>query len=163
MKVSFSIVSAAFCGPFGSLMAHKKFQSPSSFLSIRASHLYFDQNANILVHTQFRLSLQVQGVILFHFFFDLHAAIISRVLRDVTRLKMMKKEFFNASFPIASLFQLGTEVQIGQIAFLAITRPKIILQCAFWAFICSFVTLDISYFMVHRQKMTPSHQNLRFC
>ena len=43
MKVQFSIVSAAFCGPFGSLMAHKKFQSLSSFLSIRASHLYFDQ------------------------------------------------------------------------------------------------------------------------
>ena len=85
------------------------------------------------------------------------------VLRDVARPKMMKKEFFNASFPIASLFQLGTEVQIGQIAFLAITRPKIILQCAFWPYICSFVTLDISYFMVYRQKMTPSHQNLRFC
>ena len=49
MKVLFSIVSAAFCGPFGSLMAHKKFQSPSSFLSIRASHLYFDPKCQYLV------------------------------------------------------------------------------------------------------------------
>ena len=49
MKVSFSIVSAAFCGPFGSLMAHKKFQSPSSFLSIRARHLYFHQKCQYLV------------------------------------------------------------------------------------------------------------------
>ena len=81
------------------------------------------------------------------------------VVRDVARPKMLKKEFFDASFPIASLFQLGTEVQIGQITFSAITRPKIILQCAFRAYICSFVTLDISYFMVYRQKMTPSHQS----
>ena len=49
MKVQFSIVPPAFCGPFGSLMAHKKFQSPSSFLSIRASHLYFNQKCQYLI------------------------------------------------------------------------------------------------------------------
>ena len=56
MKVSFSIVSAAFCGPFGSLMAHKKFQSPSSFLSIRASRLYFDQKCWYLVPSPTQMS-----------------------------------------------------------------------------------------------------------
>ena len=64
---------------------------------------------------------------------------------------------------VAYFFQLGTEVQIGQITFSAITRSKIILQCAFWAYICSFVTLDISYFMIYRQKVIPSYKNLRFC
>ena len=56
MKVQFSIVSAAFCGPFGSLMAHKKFQSPSSFLSIRASRLYFDQKCQYLVPSPTQMS-----------------------------------------------------------------------------------------------------------
>ena len=40
---------------------------------------------------------------------------------------------------------------------LVISQPKIILQCAFWAYICCFVTLDISSFMIYSQKVTPSH------
>ena len=56
MKVSFSIVSAAFCGPFGSLMAHKKIQSPRSFLSIRASRLYFDLKCQYLVPSPTQMS-----------------------------------------------------------------------------------------------------------
>ena len=56
MKVLFFLVSAAFCGPFRPLITHKKFHCSISFLSIRESHLYFDQNANILVQTQFWLS-----------------------------------------------------------------------------------------------------------